>query len=73
MDESAKEKVRELLALAVLQPPKHVICSQCGSVMQHMMTTFTFGDDENWTLPLPVCVRCDSGFLQGFGSQTGTA
>jgi|HubBroStandDraft_2_1064218.scaffolds.fasta_scaffold1999184_1 hypothetical protein len=60
MEKSAKQIIRELLTSEALKPPKHMNCPKCGSVMQHAVTRFTFGDGgESWVLPLPVCVNCD--------------
>jgi len=64
LDKTAQRMVKALLTSAPLRSSKHPICSECGSVMRDMTATFSFGDDESWTLPLPVCVRCDPEQLE---------
>lgn len=65
MEKSLKQAVSEVLSAEVLKPPKLHACSKCGSLMQNATFTFSFGEDESWTLPLPVCVHCDAHELQG--------
>ena len=73
MDKSAKQMVRELLTSLTLKPPTTWRCETCGAVMQNAMATFTFGDNESWTVPLPICVNCDWEYLRRRSSQSGAA
>ena len=65
LDNSALQMVRALLTSEAPKASKQRICSQCGSVMQNMTATFSSGDYRSWTLPLPVCVKCDPEQLEG--------
>jgi hypothetical protein len=65
LDKTAQQMVRALLTSESPKASKRTICSQCSSVMQNMTATFDFGDDESWTLPLPICVKCDPQQLEG--------
>jgi hypothetical protein len=76
VDNSNKEEVRELPIAEAQKHPRKLHCLDCGSILQNMTATFSFGDHESWTLPLPVCVKCDpsqfKGQFNGWRLQSGT-
>jgi hypothetical protein len=39
--------------------PKPEQCGKCGSKLMHMETTFFSQGEQFWTIPLPVCPKCD--------------
>jgi hypothetical protein len=59
MEVSSKEKMKQFLSTQALKIREESNCKVCGSPTQPMMTTFTFGDDESWTLPVPICLTCN--------------
>jgi hypothetical protein len=59
VDTFLKQELSELLDAEVKKPSRMRYCPDCRRVMQNMMITLTFGDQESWTLPLPICVICD--------------
>lgn len=41
------------------------ICKTCGSAMQFADATFAlWNGDRSWTIPLPICPKCDSEMLK---------
>jgi hypothetical protein len=46
---------------ALSAEPSRALCTKCGSNMVHLdITFFMSGPSEQvWSIPLPVCARCD--------------
>ncbi len=45
-------------SLSGILPPSH--CPDCGSAMVHKYGTFfLLKGEKSWTIPLPVCPKCD--------------
>jgi len=45
--------------------PKPEECRKCGSKLMHVETTFFSSGEQFWTIPLPVCPKCDLKGNQG--------
>jgi len=43
--------------LTVLPPP--IKCSRCDSGLLHLNATFFSSGGKVWTIPLPICPKCD--------------
>lgn len=39
--------------------PKPEVCEHCGSKLMHIETRFFSMGEQFWTVPLPVCPKCD--------------
>jgi len=44
---------------ALSEVPSPVRCKRCGSGMLYLDATFFSSGGRFWTLPLPVCPKCD--------------
>jgi hypothetical protein len=58
---SLKQSIKNFLTAESLNAPVEQPCPNCGSIMQHLTATFTFGDGESWDIELPFCSNCERG------------
>ena len=58
MDPKRYGAVENLFDSLAAQPSSKQ-CSKCGSELMHLEMTFLSLGGRIWTLPLPVCPRCD--------------
>jgi len=60
MDQSSatRSKVEELFDTLSAQPSP-VRCNKCGSSLLSLDATFFWPGGKVWTVPLPVCSKCD--------------
>jgi hypothetical protein len=58
-DSSFEQSIKDFLTAESRKSPKTQFCEHCGSIMQHLFATFTFGDGESWDVPLPFCSSCE--------------
>ncbi len=49
----------EDLLNSLVARPSPTRCSKCGAEFMHLETTFLSLGGKIWTLPLPVCPKCD--------------